>query len=85
MYRKFISAFDNLGKSQHIDYHSPQVKTTQEGVEIVIIQTQHDLHPDINAMGDLYNPPTTMTPSISATTTLPSYLYEHPPLLLDYD
>ena len=83
--QELLSKLDNLGTSQHVDYDSPQVTTTQEGVETFIPQPPQDLHPDINALASLSNTSTTMYPSISATTALPSYLSEHTPLFLDYD
>ena len=83
--QELLSAFYNLVTSQHIDYHSPKVTTTQEGVETVIPLPSQDLHPSINASADLVNPSTTMTPSISDTTTLASNLSDYTPLLPDYD
>ena len=37
--QELLSTFYNLGKSQHINYCSPQVTTTQKGVESFIPQT----------------------------------------------
>ena len=69
-----------IGRANH-----PQVTTTQEGVETATPEPTQYLHPNSNALDSLDNPPTTMDPSISATTTFPSYLSEHTPLFLDYD
>ena len=68
-----------------MDYHSPQVTTTKKGVEKVIHQPPQERHHDINTLAAIYNPSTTMTPTISITITLPLDLSEHSPLLLDYD
>ena len=83
--QELLSSVDNLGTSQHIDYHSPQVTTTQEEVETFIPQYPQDLHLDINSLATLDNSSTNITPSISATTTLSSGLSEHTPLFPDYD
>ena len=82
--QEILSEFDNLKRSQHIDDHSPQVATTQEVSEKVIYQLPQDLQPDINTLAALVNIYIIMTPSISATTTLPSYLSENSPLFLKY-
>ena len=63
-----------------MDYNSSQAATTYECVETVILHPPQDLHPDINALAALSNPSTTMNPSISDTTTLPSALSDHTPL-----
>ena len=79
-----FSSVDNLVTSQHIDYNSPQVTTTQEGVETVIHKPPQDLHPATNALADIFDTSTTITPSISVTKTLTSVISEHIPLLPDY-
>ena len=83
--QEILSSFYNLGTSQHIEYHSPQVTTKQEGVEIFILHTPQDLHPDINDLAVISNPSTTMTPYISATTIIPFDISYHTTLLTDYE
>ena len=75
--QELLSEFHNLGRSQHIDYHSSQVTTTTEVVETVNPHNPKDLYPTINALSALYNPSTTVTPSISATTALPSVISQN--------
>ena len=82
--QEILSEFDKLGTSQHIDNY-PNFSTTQEVVETVITQPPKCLHPTTNSLAAIANPYTTMTPSRSATTTIPSDLSIHTPLISDYD
>ena len=59
--------------------------TTHEWVETIIPQHPQYLYPAINDLYDLSNTPTTMTPSISAITTLPSDISKHTSIFLDHD
>ena len=52
--QELLSEFENLGISQNIDYHSPQVTTTHEGVETVIYNPTQDLHSAINDLSDIF-------------------------------
>ena len=61
------------------------MSTTHEGVLKVIPQPLQDLHPATNALATIYNPCTTMTTSISATTKLSSGIPEHTPLFPEYN
>ena len=83
--QELLSAFNNLGTSQHVENNSPLVTTTQEWVETSITHTPQDLHLDINYLAALSNTSVTMNSSISATTALRLNLYERTPLFPDYD